>query len=68
MMERKSIVLGAIIAVAIVILLAKFLFSERELVPLTQSEKVVLRVGVGRKNFIGVARQPIYTHGASRLG
>ena len=49
MMERKGIVLGAIIAVAIVILLEKFLLSDRELVPLTQSEKVVFRVDVGRK-------------------
>ena len=76
-MERKSIVLGAIIAVAIVILLAKFLFSDRELVPLTQSEKVVFRVSVGRKtlsvllgsplvvvrkNSIGIAKQPNGTH------
>lgn len=44
-MKRKGIVPGAIIAVAIVILLAKFLSSDRELAPPTHTEKIVLKAG-----------------------
>ena len=44
-MERKNIVLGAILTAATVILLASFLFSARKHAPPTLSEKVVLRAG-----------------------